>query len=87
MKNHKTVPAWHAKYENMKKKGVSYVYEVWEWFKGIPWYWKVIVIGAYILLWIFDPALAWYITIMLFTLGRAGGSMGGGKFGGGGSRS
>ena len=73
--------------DNMTKKGESYVYEVWEWFLAIPWYWKVIVGGLYILLWIISPGTAWYLTIMLLTLGRAGGSMGGGKFGGGGSRS
>jgi len=73
--------------ENMTKKGESYVYEVWEWFLAIPWYWKVIVGGLYLLLWIVSPGTAWYLTLMLLTLGRAGGSMGGGKFGGGGSRS
>ena len=79
----------YSKDENDNKKSDDTFSKFWEWFLAIPWYWKAIAIGLYVLLWIISPSLAWNLTIMLLTFGRggSGGSMGGGKFGGGGSRS
>lgn len=57
--------------------------------KNVPWYVWVIIVGLWILLFIYDPGLA----LQLLFLGLAGGKgsssggFGGGKFGGGGSSS
>ena len=78
----------YSKDKNDSKKTGNTLSKFWQWFLAIPWYWKAIAIGLYVLLWIISPSLAWNLTVMLLTFGRSsGGSMGGGKFGGGGSKS
>jgi uncharacterized protein len=57
--------------------------------KHVPWWLWIIIVGLWILLFIFDPGLALQILFLGFA-GKGGGSsggFGGGKFGGGGSSS
>lgn len=72
-----------------KREDDSLLSIIWAWILSLPLWLKIVVIGLYILWCILDPGSAYWFTIFLFTLGSGGrsGSMGGGSFGGGGSRS
>ena len=70
--------------ENEKVLNENPLIKLWT---EIPLIYKLILLGLYILLWIFNPGLAWYITLLIITAGKAKSGMGGGSFGGGGSRS
>lgn len=56
--------------------------------KNVPWYVWVIIVGLWILLFIYDPGLALQLLFLGLAGGKGGsGGFGGGKFGGGGSSS
>lgn len=56
--------------------------------KNVPWYVWVVIVGLWILLFIYDPGLALQLLFLGLAGGKGGsGGFGGGKFGGGGSSS
>lgn len=68
----------------------STVRDAWSWFWGLPLWIKLILLAIYVALWIWNPLLAWYLTIFpirIALLVVTRGKFGGGSFGGGGSRS
>lgn len=77
-------------YSEKTNSTITAVRGAWEWFWGLPLWVKIILLVCYIALWIWNPWLAWYLTlfpirIALLVVSR--GKFGGGSFGGGGSRS
>ncbi len=63
---------------------------LWMWIMSLPLWLKIVLVSAYILLWIFSPETAFYLTFFFLSSNSdsdSGSSFGGGTFGGGGARS